>query len=264
MVSKRASCQGRFFCVNRENPIREAFFRFFGGAYNGRSSWDEVAVLYGVRGLEGGFREISSGSGSLRNGYSWNLVAGYRTLVGPTISDPELQTLINELMTRAPTGPLPEGPSVSLTESSILVDLRDGPVSLSATIREPEGGEVISWSIIEGSGTLSATEGDSVSFTHSGVGTYKVEASIDTASSATAVITVVDKFAYSIKVNYGYDMDIRGKALRSFSSDQKGRYLRDVSSMPSGMYVISAVIRDHTAERRLIGSISRISVRGRR
>ena len=51
------------------NPVREAYYRRFGGQYKGRSSWDQLAVLYGVRGLEDYFTEVTEGKGRLSNGY---------------------------------------------------------------------------------------------------------------------------------------------------------------------------------------------------
>jgi hypothetical protein len=48
-----------------ENPVQEAFYRWFNRSYKGRSSWDQVAVLYGVRGLGKTFAEITTGTGRL-------------------------------------------------------------------------------------------------------------------------------------------------------------------------------------------------------
>ena len=84
------------------NPVREAYFRWFSGKFEGRSSWDQVAVLYGVYGAGDWFEDIASGTGSLRNGYSWQLKSGWRTYVGPKRSESELAGLIERLMAAPP------------------------------------------------------------------------------------------------------------------------------------------------------------------
>ena len=48
-----------------ENPVREAYYRRFNGQYKGRSSWDQIAVLYGVRGLSDYFTEVTDGKGEV-------------------------------------------------------------------------------------------------------------------------------------------------------------------------------------------------------
>ena len=83
-----------------ENPVREAYYRWFGNAYKGRSSWDQVAVLYGVLGTGVWFDDVSTGTASLPNGYSWNLQAGSRTYVGSKRPDEELTAFIETLMTQ--------------------------------------------------------------------------------------------------------------------------------------------------------------------
>lgn len=85
-----------------ENPVREAYYRWFGNAFKGRSSWDQVAVLYGVLGTGVWFDDVSTGTASLPNGYRWNLKAGTRTYVGSRRPDDELTAFIESLMTQAP------------------------------------------------------------------------------------------------------------------------------------------------------------------
>ena len=62
-----------------ENPVREAYYRRFNGQYRGRSSWDQLAVLYGVRGVGDYFTEITEGKGRLSNGYEWEMKSGFRS-----------------------------------------------------------------------------------------------------------------------------------------------------------------------------------------
>ncbi len=87
-----------------ENPFREAFYRFFGNEFEGRSSWDEMAVLYGVRGLSTLFREITSGTGSLPNDYVWDMEPGFRSYLRNRLSDPSYVQIIEDLMDQLPLG----------------------------------------------------------------------------------------------------------------------------------------------------------------
>lgn len=85
-----------------ENPVREAYLRWFGGRFEGRSSWDQVAVLYAVYGAGDWFEDVASGTGSLRNGYTWPLESGWRTYVAPRRSRDEFVGLIEGLMVEPP------------------------------------------------------------------------------------------------------------------------------------------------------------------
>ena len=85
-----------------ENPVREAFYRRFNGQYKGRSSWDQLAVLYGVRGLSGYFTEITEGKGRLSNGYEWEMKPGFRSYLDPRLSDSEFTEIIEGLMIKPP------------------------------------------------------------------------------------------------------------------------------------------------------------------
>ena len=85
-----------------DNPVREAYFRWFGGKFEGRSSWDQVAVLYAIYGAGDWFEDVESGTGSLRNGYSWQLESGWRTYVAPRRSRDEFVGLIERLMVEPP------------------------------------------------------------------------------------------------------------------------------------------------------------------
>ena len=84
------------------NPVREAYYRWFGNSFKGRSSWDQVAVLYGVYGAGDWFEDVASGTGSLRNGYSWQLKSGWRTYVGAKRTKDEFEGLVEGLMVQPP------------------------------------------------------------------------------------------------------------------------------------------------------------------
>jgi len=87
-----------------ESPVRWAFYKWFNNSFEGRSSWDEIAVLYGVRGLSNYFNMGTSGSGSLSNGYSYPMQAGWRTYLIQNMSNYNLEQIIEDLMDILPQG----------------------------------------------------------------------------------------------------------------------------------------------------------------
>ena len=85
-----------------ENPVREAYYRRFNGQYKGRSSWDQLAVLYGVRGLGDYFTEVTEGKGRLSNGYEWEMKPGFRSYLKVRLSDSEFVRIVEDLMIQPP------------------------------------------------------------------------------------------------------------------------------------------------------------------
>ena len=85
-----------------ENPVREAYYRRFNGQYKGRSSWDQLAVLYGVRGVSDYFIEVTGGKGRLSNGYEWEMNPGFRSYLDPKVSDSEFVRIVEDLMIKPP------------------------------------------------------------------------------------------------------------------------------------------------------------------
>ena len=85
-----------------ENPVREAYYRRFNGQYRGRSSWDQIAVLYGVRGLGDYFTEVTDGKGRLSNGYAWEMKSDFRSYLEVRLSDSEFVRIIENLMIKPP------------------------------------------------------------------------------------------------------------------------------------------------------------------
>ena len=85
-----------------ENPVREAYYRRFNGQYKGRSSWDQIAVLYGVCGLSNYFTEVTDGKGRLSNGYEWEMKSGFRSYLEVRLSDNEFVRIIENLMIKPP------------------------------------------------------------------------------------------------------------------------------------------------------------------
>lgn len=87
----------------QENPCREGFYRYFGSSYQGRPSWDEMAILYGVRGLYNYFNDVSNGSGHFGN-YSWNMVRGFRSYLSNRLQNSTFEKIIEDLMMQMPIG----------------------------------------------------------------------------------------------------------------------------------------------------------------
>jgi len=85
-----------------DNPVRKAYYKWFNNSFQDRSSWDQVAVLYGVRGTNIYFNEINDGAGRLQNGYTWNMQPGYRMYLTHKLSTVEMANIIEDLMIQAP------------------------------------------------------------------------------------------------------------------------------------------------------------------
>ena len=83
------------------NPVRRAFeLEWNQGPNIGRSSWDQVTVLYAVYGTKY-YVEDWDGGGSLKNGYTWAFSKGHRGYAAPK-NDREVENEIERLMTLAP------------------------------------------------------------------------------------------------------------------------------------------------------------------
>jgi len=83
------------------NPVRRAFeLEWHQGPDIGRSSWDQVTVLYAVYGSKY-YKEEWDGGGSLKNGYTWTFSKGNRGYAAPK-NDKEVEDEIERLMTLKP------------------------------------------------------------------------------------------------------------------------------------------------------------------
>lgn len=85
-----------------ENPVREAYYKFFQDNFCGRPSWDQIAVLYGVRGLSNYFSRNTTGTGSLTNGYKWQMKPGFRSFIEPLLPVDSYAKIIDALMLKPP------------------------------------------------------------------------------------------------------------------------------------------------------------------
>lgn len=84
-----------------DNPVRAAYYHYFNQAFKGRSSWDQVAVLFAVRGLQQ-FTLHADGEARLGQGYPIVLKTGWRSYIRSVLSPGELEKMINELMAKPP------------------------------------------------------------------------------------------------------------------------------------------------------------------
>lgn len=85
------------------NPVRKAYNVYSGG--NGRQSWDPIAVLYGVRGNAGLFRESEPGRNVISPGGAneWMSAAdGHETYLIKAASDEQIALELNALMVKSP------------------------------------------------------------------------------------------------------------------------------------------------------------------
>ena len=83
------------------NPVRRSYeLEWYQGPHIGRSSWDQVTVLYAVYGTEY-YEEEWEGSGSLRNGFTWTFSKNQRGYAAPK-NDKEVEDEIERLMTLVP------------------------------------------------------------------------------------------------------------------------------------------------------------------
>ena len=75
----------------KENPIREAYYQFFNSNFCQRHSWDQMAVLYGVRGVSDYFAE-------LENVDRWQLKPGMRLSLKTRLTKDAYAQIIEDLM----------------------------------------------------------------------------------------------------------------------------------------------------------------------
>ncbi len=91
-----------------DNPVRMAYYKWFDDTFDDRSSWDQMAVLYGVRGASDYFEEVSRDGGRLANGYTWSMEPGYRMYLEHKLSTSEMAAITEDLMIRPPASATPD------------------------------------------------------------------------------------------------------------------------------------------------------------
>jgi len=85
-----------------ENPVREAYYRFFGSSFRDRTSFDPITVLYGVSGASDYFSKNGSGMGSLPSGFKWELKIRHDSFLEPLLPAESYAQIIDALMLEPP------------------------------------------------------------------------------------------------------------------------------------------------------------------
>ncbi|MFC1619467.1 hypothetical protein ACFL45_05935 [Candidatus Neomarinimicrobiota bacterium] len=84
------------------NPVREAYYSFSNSNFEDQTSWDQITVLYGVRGTSDNFVKNSTGIGRLPNGFEWELKTRSDSFLEALQSPEVYARIIEELMLEAP------------------------------------------------------------------------------------------------------------------------------------------------------------------
>lgn len=95
---------GKLVNTPENNPVRDAYYSFFYSNFCDRPSWDQIAVLYGVRSCSDYFINVSNGTGRLINGYTWEMKEGYRTFIKTLHPAKTYAKTIERLMLAPPHG----------------------------------------------------------------------------------------------------------------------------------------------------------------
>ncbi len=80
-----------------DSPVREAYYRWFGNKFEGRSSWDAFAVLYAIKGKDF-FVEKWDSDIVLQNGVSINMEEGRLHYITPLFTPGEYRRVIDDLI----------------------------------------------------------------------------------------------------------------------------------------------------------------------
>ena len=84
-----------------ENPVR-GISAVVARRGEGSLELDQVAVLYGVRGLGDYFEEVAAGEGRLRSGFAWDMQPGWRTFLALRVDKQAIEAAIEALMVAPP------------------------------------------------------------------------------------------------------------------------------------------------------------------
>lgn len=91
-------------CLEKEqdSPVREAYYRWFGNKFEGRSSWDAFAVLYAIKGQDF-FEEKWDSYIVLQNGVTINMEEGRLHYITPLFTPEEYRHVIDYLICKKNT-----------------------------------------------------------------------------------------------------------------------------------------------------------------
>ncbi len=84
------------------NPVRMAYYLQLGPRFPDNASWDQMTVLYGVRGASGYFNQITTGTGILVGGYKWDFEKRKDSRLELLLPAEEYAKIIEDLMVAPP------------------------------------------------------------------------------------------------------------------------------------------------------------------
>jgi hypothetical protein len=86
----------------KENPLRMAYYLEFGSKFHDNPSWDQMTVLYAVRGASELFKQNTKGTGMLVNGYKWDFKDRNDSWLELLLPEETYAKMINDLMIESP------------------------------------------------------------------------------------------------------------------------------------------------------------------
>lgn len=84
------------------NPVRMAYYLQLGPKFPDNASWDQMTILYAVRGLSGYFQRITTGTGILVGGYKWDFQTRKDSRLELVVPEASVAEIIEELIMEAP------------------------------------------------------------------------------------------------------------------------------------------------------------------
>jgi hypothetical protein len=84
------------------NPVRMAYYLQLGPKFRDNASWDQIVVLYGVRGAPTYFKKNTSAMGRLPGGYKWDFQKRNDSWIEFILPLESYATIIEDLMLEAP------------------------------------------------------------------------------------------------------------------------------------------------------------------
>ncbi|MCD6090244.1 MAG: nucleoside hydrolase [Bacteroidales bacterium] len=84
------------------NPVRMAYYLQLDSKFTDNPSYDQMTVLYGVRGASGYFKQNTTGTGMLLNGYKWDLKKRNDSWLELTLTEASYAKIIQDLMVELP------------------------------------------------------------------------------------------------------------------------------------------------------------------
>ena len=78
-----------------------AYYLQLGPKFRDNASWDQIVVLYGVRGASGYFKQNTTGTG-IFNGYKWDLQKRHDSWLELLLPEASYAKIFNDLMLEPP------------------------------------------------------------------------------------------------------------------------------------------------------------------